>query len=86
MKSVQNIFELLQRALDAARQEGDFPDWLTADIQAIVNQSENYRGKEDLVRTLTGQIHDYDPYAGCGCFSDSCGISDLERTLKQLKA
>ncbi len=85
METVPEVFKQLQQALDAAQQEGDFPDWLAADIQTILSQPQNYPDKEALISTLTEQIGDYDPYAGCGCFSDSCGISDLERTLKQLE-
>lgn len=86
METVPEVFHQLQRALDTAQQEGDFPDWLAADIQAILSQSERYSDKEILISTLTAQIGDYDPFAGCGCFSDSCGISDLERTINQLKS
>lgn len=84
MEAKSEAFQLLQRALATAQREGEFPDWLATDIQAILRQPENYPGKEFLVRTLTAQIRDYDPYAGSGCFSDSCGIGDLERTLSQL--
>lgn len=86
MATVPDDFEQLQQALDAARREEDFPVWLATEIQAIVGQPEDYEGRASLIRILTGQIRNYDPYAGCGCFSDSCGISDLERTLKQLKS
>jgi hypothetical protein len=84
MEMVPEVFKQLQQALETAQQEGDFPDWLALVIQTIVRRSGSYAGRECLIRILIGQIRDYDPYAGCGCFSDSCGISDLERTLNQL--
>lgn len=86
METVSDVFKQLQRTLGTAQQKGDFPDWLAADIQTILSQSEKYSDQKVLISTLAAQIGDYDPFAGCGCFSDSCGISDLERTLKQLKS
>lgn len=80
------LFEQLKQQLTLQREEGDLPDWLTAELAEIADRPELYADREPLVQQLLGQVQDYDPYAGAGCFSDSCSLEDIRRTLRQLKA
>ena len=65
--------------------EGELPSWLLAEVLTIADDPERYGEADPLIEILIGQIRDYDPYAGAGCFSDSVGISMIEATLCQIK-
>ena len=79
-----NVFEELRQELASQVAEGEFPEWLCAEIQAIADNPSRYLEQPQLVATLLEQVRGYDPYAGAGCFSASYGIDDIQRTLKKL--
>jgi hypothetical protein len=81
-----SIFEELRQAVLLQHEEGDLPEWLLADILEVADSPDRYADRVQLVQHLINQVRDYDPYAGAGCFSDSCGLEDIRRTLRQLKS
>lgn len=80
------LFEELRQVVREKQQEENFPEWLTDDILLIANHPQACLERQALVTLLIGQLRDFDPYAGCGCFSASCSVTDIERTLQQLTA
>ncbi|MFO7578142.1 MAG: hypothetical protein R6W66_10490 [Pelovirga sp.] len=80
------LFEELRQVIREKQQEENFPEWLTEEILLIGNHPEAYLDRQPLVTLLIGQLRDFDPYAGCGCFSASCSVTDIERTLQRLTA
>lgn len=78
------LFEELQQSALLQHEQGDFPDWLLADILEIAANPDRYVGKEHLVETLVTQIRGYDPYAGAGCFDTSFGAEVIRKTVRKL--
>jgi len=78
------LFDELRQEILHQQEQGDFPEWIVADILAIAGRPELYMHREEHVRALIDQIRGYDPYAGAGCFSTSCNLETIRRTLHRL--
>lgn len=78
------LFDDLKQSALLQHAQGDFPDWLLADVLEVADNPDCFAGKENLVETLVKQIREYDPYAGSGCFDTSFGVEDIRRTLRHL--
>ena len=79
-----SICEELRQAALLQHEEGDLPEWLLADILEVADSPDRYADRGQLVQLLVNQVRGYDPYAGAGCFSESFGLEDIRRTLRQL--
>lgn len=80
------LFDELKQQAMLQLTDGDMPDWLVAELLEIADSPDLYADRGQLVQQLIEQVRSYDPYAGAGCFSDSCSLDELRRTLRQLKA
>lgn len=80
------LFEELRQAVLHQHDQGDFPEWILADILEIADNPERHASREQLVRDLIEQIRGYDPYAGAGCFSASYDIEAIRRSMQLISA
>jgi len=78
------VFTDLKQKILRLHEEDDFPIWLLPDISKIADNLDRYSEKHALVQMLFEQLESYDPYVGAGCFSESSGIEDIQRTLRSL--
>ncbi len=77
------LVDELRCAAQEQNREAELPDTLLAEILEISADS-LLQEQDALVRRLTGQLRNFDLYAGAGCFSDSCGVKEINDTLKLL--
>jgi len=78
------LFNDLKHLVLLRNDQGDFPDWLLADVLEVADNPEYFAGEEQLVETLVRQVRDYDPHAGTGSFDASLDITDIRQTLRHL--
>ena len=81
-----NLLEKLRAAAIHRSLEGEFPDWLLADILKIADTPDRFADRVHLVETLITQIGNFDPYAGVGCFDTSVGADAIRTTIRQIAA
>lgn len=65
--------------------EGEFPDWLLAEVLRIADHPDRYREKLHLVETLIEQLRHFDPYAGAGCFDTSVSAEAIQATIYKMR-
>lgn len=80
-----DLFEELRTVAIRQSLEGDFPQWLLADVMAIAEDPGKYGESIPLVEKLIAQIREYDPFAGTGCFDTSVGIEQIQATIRRLR-
>ena len=78
------LVDALRCVAEEQNQEAELPDALLAEILEISKEPLLLQEQDTLVRRLLGQLHNFDLYAGAGCFSDSCGVKEINDTLKLL--
>lgn len=78
--------ELFARLAAAIHQQTELPDQLAAELWEIVASADVYAGAIELVTELARQVEDYDPYAGVGCFGETCSAATIEGTLRRIRA
>ena len=81
-----NRFEELGKLAAQLNDEGEFPTWLPRDIMAIADAPDRYEDQGQLVETLIGQIRDFDPYAGVGCFATTISAESIAATIRKIRA
>jgi hypothetical protein len=81
-----NPFEELGRLAAQLNDEGEFPTWLLRDIVAISDAPDHYRNHTWLIKTLIGQISNFDPYAGVGCFATSVSAESITATIRKIRS
>ncbi|BBA69906.1 GSU3529 family protein [Geobacter sulfurreducens] len=79
-----DVCEELREVALRQNAEGEFPEWLLADVLGITDDPERYGDRTHLVETLVSQIREYDPFAGAGCFGTAVGIEEIRATLRHL--
>lgn len=75
------LVEELRCAAEEQHREAELPAFILAEILEI-SKDPILQEQDALVRRLIGQLHNFDLYAGAGCFSDSCGVKEISDTLK----
>lgn len=76
---------LIEQIVVAAQSHEDLPDTLLAEIYAVTASPELLQGKDGELRTLLRQLHDYDPYAGVGCFGDGVTLGEIRQTIERMQ-
>jgi len=76
---------LIVQIVTAAHNHEDLPEALLAEIDAVAASSELLQGKEGELQTLLRQLHDYDPYAGVGCFGDGVTLGEIRQTIEGMQ-
>lgn len=79
-----DIFDELKQAVTEQYEEGDLPKWLADPVLEVVQNREQYQGKEYLVEILVAQLREYDVYAETGCCKWAYDHEDIQRTLRWL--
>lgn len=79
------LFEELRSTAIRQSEEGDFPLWLLADVLEIADNHEIYAHHCGVLELLLAQIHDFDSFAGVGCFDSSTSADTIRRTVDLLK-
>jgi predicted DNA-binding protein (UPF0251 family) len=83
---LEPVFAALTTVVFSLREQGEFPDWLLKDMQAIAEDPARYSSSIELVALLVRQAENYDPYAGAGCFDTSVGADTIGATLRRIMA
>lgn len=78
-------FERLLRIALLQHEANDFPAHLLCEVEGVFADAGALTGREALVEKLATQIENFDPYAGTGCFDDSCSAAAIAMTLKRLR-
>jgi hypothetical protein len=78
-------FERLLRIALLQHEANDFPAHLLREVEDVFADAGALTGREALVEELATQIENFDPYAGVGCFDESCNAAAVATTLKRLK-
>jgi len=81
-----NPFEQLKQVARQQHDENDFPEDLLAEVLDLDRQAASYAGREAEIVELAGQIENFDPYAGAGCFGESYSAAQIAAALRRLKA
>lgn len=79
------LVDELRCAAKEQNRGAELPNTILAEILEI-SKDPLLQEQDALVRRLIGQLHNFDLYAGTGCFSDSCGVKEINDTLKLLLA
>ena len=79
------VLEELRLVATEKNQDADLPDSLLSAILALVENPDVLQHEADL-RKLIGQLHNFDLYAGAGCFSESCGVKEVAETIQLIQA
>lgn len=82
---LMNLFEELRAAAVEKSEDGDFPDWLLAEVLAVADSADAYAAQQESVELLIAQVRDYDTYAGAGCFDWSVTAETIKRTLQLIR-
>jgi hypothetical protein len=77
-------FEHLLLIARLQHEENDFPTYLLGEVEDLLVAG-TLAGRETLVEELTTQIENFDPYAGTGCFGESCSAATIAATLRKVK-
>ena len=78
-----SVFEELKQIARREHEHGDLPSWLLTEILTVVDDLALCSEKEERIRALITQIQNYDPYAGAGCFSSSCSLENIRKTVRR---
>lgn len=79
------VTELVEQIIAVALAHDDLPDVIVAEIVGLASATVKLQGREELLRTLLGQLHDYDPYAGSGCFGGGITLGEIRQSLDRLR-
>lgn len=79
-----DIFTELEKVTRHEHEHGDLPDWLAEPIYAVINNRQQYQGKDYLIEMLIDQLNEYDVYAEAGCCRWASDHEDIKRTLGKL--
>lgn len=81
-----DIRELVEHIVSVAMAHDSLPDVAVAEITALAASIDTLQGREELLLTLLGQLHDYDPYAGVGCFGSGATLAEIRTTIESLQS
>lgn len=76
---------LLDSLRKAAFECEDLPDYVMENILALADgQISSASIAADKISALISALHDFDPYADCGCFCSGTGIGEIKTMTKEL--
>ena len=78
------VFDRLKEALDAAQAEQDLPDYLAQQIRYLIENQENYSGRENELADLVEKITLYDTYGQTGYIGMGVNNVILGNALERL--
>ncbi len=79
-----SVFDELRRALEAARNEQDLPDFLSAQIELVIENREKFGGREGEIADLVEKVTLYDTYGQTGYLGMGVSNLILEKSLQRL--
>lgn len=81
-----DVCELVEHIVSVAMAHDSLPDAVVAEIVALSSSIDTLQGREELLLRLLGQLHDYDPYAGVGCFGSGATLAEIRTTIESLQS
>lgn len=76
--------EKLTKALTIAIEENEFPDNLTAEVNNIINTTDQLNIDIKDIRELREMIEDYDPYGDVGCFNTAVSPEEIKSAIEKI--
>lgn len=80
-----DVFTRLEQAIHRENAEGELPDFIVPLLLRVVENRDEFAGREDLVKELAERVEDYDNISNYCCEKLGFNLNDIHITLDRLR-
>ena len=78
-------FVRLAEAVKRENQEGELPDFVVPLLMKVVENRDDFKDQEDLVRELANRVEEYDTISNYCCEKIGYNLNDIHLILDRLR-